>query len=124
MTWLTDNLGEFGVGAIALALLSWLLNRRRNRADTSKSESESDKLSAESAQIIANTAVMLVEPLSVRLGSLEQRVRTLEDENERKTKLLDSAIRFIRELLGWIEHHAPGFPPPPIPPDLESEVQS
>ncbi|EKT83032.1 putative minor tail protein [Rhodococcus phage Mbo4] len=117
MEWLREWFDTVGLGAIILLLLGWILSRRKSRAEVGK-------LDAEAAQIIAAAASALVAPLSESLGRLEQRIEVLESENAHKTKLLDSAIRFIRELLGWIEHHDPGQPPPVIPPDLESEIQT
>ncbi|MFC1474126.1 hypothetical protein [Rhodococcus qingshengii] len=116
MAWLQEWFDTLGVGAVLLAIIAWLIGKRKTRA-------ESGKLDAEAAKIIADAASGLVAPLSERVGRLEQRIEILETENVHKTKLLDSAIRFIRELLMWIENHAPGRPPPTIPPDLESELQ-
>lgn len=116
MAGLLDWLDTFGLGAIILALLLWIRNLRKDRA-------ESGKLDAEAAQIIADAAAALVGPLSERVGRMEQRIEILEVENTHKTKLLDSAIRFIRELLSWIAQHVPDHHPPTIPADLESEIE-
>ncbi|QSE94204.1 hypothetical protein JWS13_39205 [Rhodococcus pseudokoreensis] len=116
MAGLLDWLDTFGLGAIILALLLWIRNLRKDRAETGK-------LDAEAAHVIADAAAGLVGPLSERVGRMEQRIDVLEEENARKTKLLDSAIRFIRELLAWIERHVPDHHPPTIPADLESEIE-
>ncbi|WP_158170986.1 hypothetical protein [Rhodococcus sp. JT-3] len=123
MTWLQEWYDTIGVSTFLLAIIAWLIGRRKGKADIGKIDSESGKIGVEAAQIIAQTATDLLVPLSERVGKLEARIDVLEAENEHKTKLLDSAIRFIRELLLWIENHAPGRPPPTIPPDLESELQ-
>lgn len=123
MTWLQEWYDTIGVSTFLLAIIAWLIGRRKGKADIGKTESESGKIDVEAAQIIAQTATDLLVPLSERVGKLEARIEVLEEENEHKTKLLDSAIHFIRELLLWIENHAPGRPPPTIPPELESEVQ-
>ncbi|MDV6275316.1 hypothetical protein R3Q06_17610 [Rhodococcus erythropolis] len=123
MAWLKEWFDTLGVGAVLLAIIAWLIGRRKGKADIGKIDSESGKIGVEAAQIIAQTATDLLVPLSERVGKLEARIEVLESENEHKTKLLDSAIRFIQELLRWIGIHVPEGTPPTIPPDLESEIQ-
>lgn len=122
MGWLTDHLDTIGLPALLLLVIGWLLNRRKNRAEAKKLGSEAGKLDAESAQIIANAAAALVDPLTARVGQLEQRLEVLEAEDKRKTKLLDSAIPFIRTLLAWIDKHMPDGDVPEVPPELKDEV--
>ncbi|MGW2095788.1 hypothetical protein [Promicromonospora sukumoe] len=97
------------------AAVNAVVNRRRTRA-------EAGKIDADAAKIIADAAAALVTPMSTRMGALEQRVGVLEAENAHKTTLLDSAIRFIRDLLDWIGHRVPGEAPPVIPENLRAEV--
>ncbi|MCA1009008.1 hypothetical protein LCL87_25130 [Rhodococcus hoagii] len=98
------------------AAVNAVVGRRRSKA-------EAGKIDADAAKIIAEAAAALVTPMSTRMGSLEQRVEVLEAENAHKTTLLDSAIRFIRDLLDWIGHRVPGEAPPDIPADLRAEVE-
>lgn len=122
MGWVVEWYDTIGVSTFLLAIITWLIGRRKGKADIGKIDAESGKIDVEAAQIIAHTATDLLVPLSEWVGKLEARIDVLEAENEHKTKLLDSSIRFIQELLRWIGIHVPDGDPPTIPPDLENEL--
>lgn len=89
---LLQALGAIGLGSVVTALIGGLFLMRKNR-------SESGKLDADAAKIIADAAAGLVAPMSLQIGKLEKRVETLETDNERKSGLLESATRVIRDFL-------------------------
>lgn len=76
------------------------------------------KDSAEATQIIANTAVFLIEPLRKEIAELTTRVGTLETENTQTKSKLQKAIDHIRELRSWISAQIPDKTPPQAPAEL------
>jgi hypothetical protein len=73
------------------------------------------KDSAEAAQIIASTAVLLVEPLQKQITDLTTRMGAVETENNLTKTKLQLAIEHIRALRSWIANHIPDKQPPPPP---------
>lgn len=110
------------VGVLAGIVGTKMFDRRLDRQKARLSEAEETKLDAEAARIIADTAVTLVAPLQAQITQLTTRVENLEAEDKVKTAKLDAAVRYIRELLGWIAVHIPHKQPPSAPDEL-GEVQ-
>lgn len=59
---------------------------------------------------------------AAKVRELEARLRTVELERDVFRRLFRAAVRHIREWMAWAIHHAPGIPPPPLPPELNDEV--
>jgi len=88
----------------------------REKRELRLSDAHEAKMDAEAAQILANTAVALVQPLQEHLSKLDARVKTLERENQSTKSTLRLAIDYIRALRSWIFQHVPDKTPP-VPPD-------
>ena len=93
-----------------------VFQRAKERRELRLSEAHEAKIDAEAAQIIANTAVALVQPLQEQISKLDGRVKTLERENLATKSTLRLAIDYIRALRSWIFQHVPDKTPP-VPPD-------
>lgn len=114
---ITAIFGPLGVvmGAVGV---KWL-DRHKAASEISKMGYESDKMDAEAAQIISQTAVALVAPLQAQITQLAARVDHLEKENVMTLSKLQIAINHIRDLRSWISEHMPTKQPPSIPPSLD-----
>ncbi len=60
--------------------------------------------------------------MQAKLRDLEARLSVVEKERDRFRQLLRAAVRHIRDWMAWGIIHAPGTPPPPLPPELRNEV--
>lgn len=120
MSTLLDVLAALG-GPIGVVLgvvgKSWF-DRSVTVATVKRTEAEDTKIDAEAAQIIANTAVLLVAPLQTQITELTTRVGSLESENTATKSKLQLAIDHIRALRAWIGTHIPDKMPPQPPPGL------
>lgn len=116
LDWAVALSGPVGV-AIGVAGKSWF-DRSVTVATVKRTEAEDTKIDAEAAQIIANTAVMLVAPLQGQITELTGRVGTLEMENTATKTRLQSAIDHIRQLRLFINKHIPDKTPPQPPSGL------
>lgn len=118
MSQVLETVGMILGGGFAGSAGTAVFHRRRNRAEVSK-------IDADAAQVIAETAVTLVAPLQAQITALNERVGTLETENE-STKaelaahktLFGIALGHIRELHRWIDQHVPGRDRPQPPSEL------
>lgn len=117
LEWATVVLGSGVVGAG----VTGMLNRRKTKADASKSNAEAGQIDADAARIIADTAVVLVAPLRTQVESLTARVNVLESENRNTKTLLSIALAHIEELHEWIKTHMPAAIPPSRPSSLPSQ---
>lgn len=59
---------------------------------------------------------------TLKVRDMEVRLRLVEQERDKFRKLFRVSVRHIREWMAWAMHHAPGTPPPPLPPELNDEV--
>lgn len=59
---------------------------------------------------------------AAKIRDLESRMRAVERERDRFRNLFRAAVRHIRDWMSWAMQHAPGTPPPPLPPELRDEV--
>lgn len=57
-----------------------------------------------------------------KVRDLENRLAVVEQERDGLKKQFRAAVLHIRDWLGWRLEHAPGVPPPPMPPELRNEV--
>ncbi len=57
-----------------------------------------------------------------KVRDLEKRLLAVELERDGLKTRLRVAVLHIRDWLGWRLEHAPGVPPPPMPPELADEV--
>lgn len=57
-----------------------------------------------------------------KVRDLETRLKAVEKERDDVRHLFRVAVKHLREWLAWSRQHAPGVPPPPMPPELASEV--
>lgn len=57
-----------------------------------------------------------------KVRDLESRLAAVEEERDGFKKNFRIAVVHIRDWLGWRMEHAPGVPPPPLPPELAAEV--
>jgi len=106
--WVGVVVGSTTAGSLVTAFF----NRRKLKA-------EGNRLDAEAAHVIAQTAVTLVAPLQAQVTELLGRVEALEDENEATRTTLGKAFSYIRELLRWVREHLPDLTPPMPPPGLK-----
>jgi hypothetical protein len=60
--------------------------------------------------------------LTVRVNDLEKRLAAVEAERDQFRHLFRVSVRHIRDWMAWATSHAPGTPPPPLPPELVDEV--
>ena len=59
---------------------------------------------------------------SRKIKELSDRLAAVEAERDGFKKQFRLAVVHIRDWLGWAMQHAPGVPPPPLPPELRDEV--
>ena len=59
---------------------------------------------------------------SRKIKELSDRLAAVETERDGLKKQFRSAVLHIRDWLSWRLEHAPGVPPPPLPPELRAEV--
>lgn len=59
---------------------------------------------------------------AAKVRDLETRLAAVESERDRFRRLFRAAVRHIRDWMAWGMTHAPGTPPPPLPPELLDEV--
>ena len=59
---------------------------------------------------------------SRKIKELSDRLAAVETERDGLKKQFRVAVVHIRDWLGWRLEHAPGVPPPPLPPELRGEV--
>ncbi len=57
-----------------------------------------------------------------KVRDLESRLAVVEKERDEFRTLFRVAVKHLREWLAWSRQHAPGVPPPPMPPELADEV--
>ncbi|EFV12935.2 hypothetical protein [Segniliparus rugosus] len=106
------------IGALLGAVGKGWLERRKRRQELSLSEAQESKIDAEAAQVIAVTAVTLVDPLRSQVADLGKRVEVLEQENAATKSTLHQALDYIRSLLSWVHKHLPDKTPPQPPATL------
>lgn len=73
---------------------------------------EDDALSNRWKSIIESQTKVLLEPMTARIITLEDKVGTLEADLEESRKKYWSAVTYIHQLLTWISRH--------LPPDIKS----
>lgn len=65
----------------------------------------------------------LIEPLQKEVGSLRERIVSLEGARENDRRWRGIAIQYIRDLLAWSRPFASeGNPLPAVPPEISEEV--
>jgi len=125
---LIEALAALGVpaGGVLGIWIKSAYDRRLNKANAEESQSivdlneaQEEKLGADAAAVIANTALQLVAPLQAQVTGLAERVATLETENALTNRRLSLAMEYIQELLGWIKIHVPDRTPPGAPHELK-----
>lgn len=90
-----------GVGStVAGAGVAGIFGRRKVKSEVEKATAEVKRTDAETADIIANAALKLLEPLTVQIERLESRVGTLETEVLRLESENCSLRRHIETLEG------------------------
>nr|WP_046287140.1 hypothetical protein [Mycobacterium sp. UM_NZ2] len=57
-----------------------------------------------------------------QVRDLRDRLRAVEGQRDEFKHLFRAAVRHIREWMAWAMNHAPGAPPPVVPPELRDEV--
>ena len=112
-------------GAVLGIYLKSVFDRRLTKANAEEAESiaelneaQEEKLGADAAAVIANTAMALVAPLQAQVTNLAERVATLETENALTTRRLAIAVAYIQELIQWIQTHYPDAEIPNTPTEL------
>jgi len=70
----------------------------RAKAEKGKLTEETGKLSAEAAAVISNSALLLLEPMSDRIASLEARIKTAVERVETLDKLLLVSTTNLKEI--------------------------
>lgn len=82
--------------------------------------------SAEVIQAFGVAAAAVLTAWQARTASkvrdLTERLRAVEGQRDEFKTLFRAAVRHIRDWLAWSTTHAPGVPPPPLPPELHDEV--
>lgn len=76
------------------------------------------KVKADAANVVTQSAVLLLGPLNERIDDLTKRVASLEAEDVKTKSALRTAIDYINQLRSWIAQHVPGKTPPSPPSTL------
>lgn len=103
-----------GSGVVG-GLVTKALDRRKDKAETHRHESEGTLFDVQGVQAIADAAVTLIAPLKREVEDLTGRVATLETENAATKKKLLLAIEYIRTLRSWVSNRITDQSPPPPP---------
>lgn len=71
----------------------------------------------------------VLEPLRDELKDLRVRVKSLEDQHDddqaqhyKDQRKIDGLVDYVKELLAFIQLHVPSPPPPPIPPEISTDI--
>lgn len=64
----------------------------------------------------------LLDPMRQQIADLEENVGELKTELRTERGLFKIAMRFIRELLSFVDQHVPGSHPPQIPAELADDL--
>lgn len=114
------NIALIGAAATVFAAIIGYLGVRLTR----KSQQET-AVDARWAKMLENQREdfnALLEPMRQSITDLEGKVDKLQTELRAERVRFRSAIRFIRELLQFIDTHAPAPHPPAIPLDLADDL--
>lgn len=124
MEWF-EVLGLIAGSGAATVTITRLFDRQLTKARVEQAasiselnEAQEDKVGADAAAVIANTAMTLVAPLQSQVAGLAERVAMLETENALTTRKLAIALAYIQELLMWITDHVPEDDVPRAPVEL------
>ena len=94
----------FGAGGI----VAWRRLSHDKKVGVAQQEvAEDDALANRWKSIIEAQTASLLEPMTKRLGVLEEKVSSLEGELEASRRKYWSAVSYIRILLTWIARHLP-----------------
>jgi len=94
----------FGGGGIA----AWVKVRYDKRLGVAQQETaEHDSLASRWRAIIETQTKALLEPMTLRIGTLEGKVSTLESELAASRRKYWIAISHVRTLYAWISRHMP-----------------
>lgn len=124
--------------AVVLAGINYLRDRRSNKAKGSIAEQtvsaqvDAAKLAnmdrrlglvekAHDAEVESLQAT--ITNLQTRLDSALNRITVLEQRAEFDNGRYRAAIRYIRQLRGWVGQRVPGVDPPSVPPALEADFR-
>lgn len=89
-------------------IVAWRRLTHDKRIGVAQQEQAEDAaLSNRWAAIIETQTKSLLEPMAVRLKSLEESVEKLESELAQSRRKYWSAVAYIRQLLLWIARHMP-----------------
>lgn len=112
-----------GIAATILAGLFGYLGARLARRSSRESNVTADWAAFAEAQKIATANLeATVQRQGSEITNQGERINRLDRMLRDEQKRFRLAISFTRELLRWIEHHAPGQQPPEVPESLKEEV--
>lgn len=108
MPWLAPLIAIAGLLLGSGGIVAWRRLTHDKRIGIAQQETvEDDSLSNRWKAIIEAQTKVLLDPMTNRIGTLEDKVGALERELEESRRKYWSAVTYIRQLLTWISRHLP-----------------